>query len=737
MQDGSGSELTTLEGKVTYIVFRNEETFYTVLRVKLNEGGEKSVTMRGILPQVEKDRQYRFTGLYTEHPRYGLQFEIHALEPVLPSEREGVVRYLCGVQFPGIGRRTAQRIVDTLGAECMEDIRADASVLKQVPGLSEEKIRVIEEGLAQEEEGMSELVTFLNVQGIGTRNMIRLSRTYGKEALNKLKENPYRVIEECDGFGFVTADKIAAALGVEKDDPRRLYALLVSLCMDLCVRQGDSYVEAQILADRFVRETEGLNADYEDLLEQALIRRSLVQEENRIYPVSQYDAEKDIAVFLAGFLNQPTSPVEPEVLQQQMDILEQEYGILYDEKQREAVRLLFASRFLILTGGPGTGKTTVVRALVALYQRLFPGSTVLCAAPTGRAAKHLAEVTGTRAQTIHALLKWDLETNTFGVNEENPLAGDLLILDEFSMVDTWLFANLLKACGSISRICLIGDEDQLPSVGPGCVLRDLIADERFSLVRLEHIYRQKEGSDVITLARQIHDGGVDFSQLKENVRFVSCPREQIRPRVVEVVESALTRGYSLADIQVLSPMYSGSAGIDVLNNALQEAFNPPGPDKKECRFGYLTFREGDKILQLKNQPDDDVYNGDIGVLEEVYGKEETENHQPLLVVHFDEGIVEYTPETMDHITLAYCISVHKSQGNEYPIVIMPVTWQFRIMLQKKLLYTGVTRARSSLVLIGEEEAFRYGVEKGASRERRTTLKEQIDTAFSDLQAEFP
>lgn len=717
-------DLIKLNGKFTYVVYRSEDTYYTVAKFRVNDTIEKVIFVVGIMPEIRTNCLYNIYGNYTRHPRYGMQFRIETYELPAPDEEEAIVRYLSGVQFPGVGKKTAKKIADTLGKDCIEKIRNDPDILNTIEGLSEKHIESIKNGIGDEQNDMEELVRFLNVHGIGMRNLTRLNKAYGKEAMKKIRENPYRVIEECEGFGFITADKIAKSLGIEDDDPRRLYAMLVSLVMELCVSKGHSFIYEQELRNAYIKET-GSESYYEQAYSDALMKRRIVAEEDRVYPVSQFDAERFTARFLADFPVKKLEPYDPQELSDALHAFQHETGISYDETQIEAVRMFFENPVSIITGGPGTGKTTVVHGILNIFRELYPGCSVRCAAPTGRAAKRLSELTGAEAATIHSILQWDLESNTFGKNEDDPIDAGLLIIDEFSMVDIWLFSNLLKASGNVMKICIIGDEDQLPSVGPGNVLSDLIASGKFPLTRLMKIHRQKEGNTVIRLAHAVNNGSDDLIHNSDDVSFFEIDRASIKNSLFKIMDHALAKGYSMNDIQVLSPKYSGSAGIDTLNTFLQDCFNPADPLKNEAKTGYMMFREGDKILQLKNQPDDDVYNGDIGILEEIIPAEESVDKRTTLLVNFDGIFVEYNADNWNNITLAYCISIHKSQGSEYPIVIMPVTREMQYMLTKKLLYTGITRARKSLIILGELNAFVKGVHIKEREPRRTTLKDRI------------
>lgn len=713
-----------ITGKFEYIIYHHEENYFTVARFLLHDLTEKCIIVTGYLPIIDEDFLYDLEGSYMEHPKYGMQFKFSSYARVQPKEPDTIVRYLSSPIFVGIGKKLAERIVDTLGIDAINIIKEDINALDQVEKMTEKKKASIKDGLTTEDDSFEKVMQFFMMHGLGIRNIIRLNRAYGKDTIEKMSENPYRVIEELDGFGFKTADKIALSMGYSEDDPQRIQAFLVTLVMNACMRSGNSFVQFDSLKTEFYKHFSSDSVDFNGYLEKLLQRRQLIQEEDRIYHQSQFDSEDGIATFLSLFPYEKLDPYNENILQESLEDIQSQLNIEYDKKQLEAIHRFVNEDIMILTGGPGTGKTTVVRGMVAIFKKIYPLATIACCAPTGRAAKRLSELTDNPSFTIHSLLQWDLETNTFGKNANEPLFVDLLIIDEFSMVDNWLFYNLAKASVHVKKICIIGDENQLPSVSPGCVLKDLIESKLFPVVSLTHIFRQRDGSDVIELASQIRNGNIDLSLLNDDVAFFDCNQYSVKNLVIHIVQQALDKGYELRDIQVLACMYSGVAGIDRLNNALQECFNPYSLEKREWKVGYKTYRENDKILQLKNQPDDDVYNGDIGTLIEIITPDEDIQHQVRFIVDFDGIFVEYTNETFDRITHAYCVSVHKSQGSEYPIVIFPLIEQHQHMLQKSLVYTAITRAKKSLVLLGSKSVC---ISACHSRERRreTTLIQRL------------
>ena len=454
----------------------------------------------------------------------------------------------------------------------------------------------------------------------------------------------------------------------------------------------------------------------------------MVEEEGRLYERQQYEGELIIAQKLKQLTGEQDR-ADSEILLQELCAIEQELSIQYDSLQRQAILGFFSHSFMILNGGPGTGKTTTIQGILKLYQKLFPQEDIVLAAPTGRAAKRLSELSSYHASTIHSLLKWDLETNTFMVNEHDPLSCDVLIIDEFSMVDNRLFAQLLKAVKDDTRLLLIGDDDQLPSVSSGRVLHDLIQSDLFPVYSLQHIFRQAKGSGIASLAAEIRDA--QPLTFDNDVSFLDCTAQQIRKTLLHVVANALEKGYDPRDIQVLAPKYQGNAGIDVLNQDLQALLNPADDHKRELRVGSRIFREGDKVLQLKNMREDAVYNGDIGEIIEIVSEDENALSAAEIVVSFDDQIVEYAQDTLYYLTHAYCISIHKSQGNEYPIVILPVISEQRFMLNRRLLYTAVTRAKSALVVMGDRELFTASIQKEEQRLRNTSLVQHLQFYFSD------
>ncbi len=719
-------ETTSIVGKIGHIIYKDEKTRYTVARFRLYELNEKMITITGYLPQFQDDCLLNLTGTYLDHPRFGMQFQVQHYHRVLPTEPESIITFLSSPLFPGIGKKFAESIVDRWGEDSLVILKENPSLLKEIKGYTPKKEEALVNGLVNYGED-EEAIRFFTTHGLGIRNILRLERAYGKDAYRLVKENPYRLIEEVDGIGFKIADKLALNMGFDWDDPRRLMAGLCAMTMEECMHTGESYVEYERLAQVFANQFNDNSLDFDQLLKDAVQSQKLFQVNEKIFHPSQYKSEQYIAHTLKEYPYLDLQPISDEEVMVHLELLEKELNITYDESQKEAILTFFHSPFTIMTGGPGTGKSTVIGAMIHLWKRLYPSYSLACAAPTGRASKRLFELNGVESFTIHSLLKWDLESNTFGMDETNPLSIDCLIVDEFSMVDTWLMSHLLKASQQVKKILIVGDKDQLPSVAPGQVLKDLIDCQVFPVISLTHIYRQKEGSDVISLAHQIREKELDFDVLKNDIKWFECRAVDVKQIVLEVVAQAQLKGYPLQQIQVLAPMYSGLAGIDALNHTIQKFVNPPDEMKRELKVGTQIFREQDKILQLKNQPNDDVYNGDIGVCIEIIYAKEDELKQNRIIVDFDGRIVEYTSETFIHITLAYCVSVHKAQGSEYPIVILPVVPEHRFMLQKRLLYTAVTRASKSLILIGSKQLFSQGISVNEDIPRKTCLLEYLIT----------
>ncbi|MCU9613972.1 ATP-dependent RecD-like DNA helicase [Caldibacillus lycopersici] len=751
------SQQAFIKGRHIVTIFHNETNLYTVLRIRVEDCSEdfqeKEAVITGYFPRIHEEESYTFYGEFQEHPRYGKQFQTTHFQQELPQTKQGVIQYLSSDLFKGIGKKTAESIVEVLGENAISRILASPSLLDTVPKLSPEKAKELYEALL-EHQGLEKILVQLNQYGFGPQLSMRIYQSYKEETLHIIEKNPYRLVEDVEGIGFGRADELGSKLGIQGNHPDRIKAGCLYKLEVESLNEGHSF----LLKDHLINEVKKLleskqpiqidsNAIAYEILKLEE-EKKLVVEENRVYMPSVYYSEKGLVNNIKRILSQKEYKdqfPESEFLLA-LGSLEERLSIEYAPSQREAIQKALTSPMLILTGGPGTGKTTVIKGIVELYSELhgcsldpkdykrdevFP---FLLAAPTGRAAKRMSESTGLPAVTIHRLLGWN-GTESFDYHEDNPIEGKIIIIDEMSMVDIWLAHNLFKALPEHMQVIVVGDEDQLPSVGPGQVLKDLLASERIPTVRLTDIYRQENGSSIIDLAHSIKNGKVPSNLLEQQKdrSFIPCSTGQMSEVVKQIVTHAIKKGYSKKDIQVLAPMYRGPAGVDQLNIMLQEILNGnPDGRKRELTFGDIVYRVGDKILQLVNQPEKNIFNGDMGEIVAIFFAKENEEKQDQLIVSFDGNEITYTRQDLNQITLAYCCSIHKSQGSEFPVVLLPIVKSYYRMLRRNLLYTAVTRSKEKLILCGEMDAFQMAVNRTDDNSRNTTLKDRIVESITNM-----
>ena len=702
-----------LKGIVVAKIYTSEQSGFGIFQVVLFNSDSKPLTIKGPIANLEVEGSYEFSGYYHEDPRYGLQFAITNYRKTVPNDRDFVIRYLSGPAFPGIGAKTAETLVDTYGDDVLERIRERQLNEIEVKGLSKEKATKVINTI-QQHDPHEEAITFLLANGLGSKQIQKIMAVYEERAIDIIRKNPYQLVFDIDGIGFATADKVARLMDFDEAHTFRYEAYLLDRFKFVSFSNGDSFMAIEALREAVLDMDETV---FEDAYLALLKRGVLIEDDGRIYHYTQFESEEYCAKFLSEFTFDGTL-FQLDDFDQKIEQVEKNLFITFDEDQKGAIASFLNEDVMILTGGPGTGKSTLLAGIVNLLQTSMPRLHITLCAPTGRAAKRLESLTNVHAATVHSVLNWNLEKNVFGMNEDNPLDTDILIVDEFSMVDIWLFANLLKASGHVKKFLFVGDQDQLPSVGAGYVLGDLIRSKRFKTIALKRNYRQEQGSEVIDLALNMNQGIFNIDGYHKDVSFFNSRYGTVKDIVLKVVEEALNRGYTLNDIQVLAPMYDGPSGIDNLNHFLQKMCNPAHVHKNEIVVGKRIFREGDKMLQLKNQPDDFVFNGDIGMLVEVNPKQ--------LVVDFDGVIVEYGPQDFINLSHAYAMSVHKAQGSEYPIIVLIAVKSFYRMLSRKLYYTGATRSSKSLVLVGDYEAFDHAVHHAQEIKRNTYFVERLE-----------
>lgn len=735
-------------GEVLSIFFQNPSNFYKVMLVRIKDTNttytEKEIVATGNFGQIKEEVPYRFYGDVVNHPKYGLQFQSNRYIQEKPSSKEALIAYLSGPRFVGVGTVTATKIVEDLGEGVIETILENPETLKQVKGLNKKKRETILNVL-EEEEGMDQAVLKLNQYGLGNQLAYKIYQVYQEKTLEIIRNNPYKLVEDIENIGFKRADAIAEQMGIKADSPNRIRASILYVLSELCFSSGNTYVVSEPLMKEAIKILEGSRSfliEPESVADEIIAlsnEGTIIQEEDRFYLPSLYASEWGITTSVEQMLDrQDSKKFDSKEIQKEISQMEKKLAIHYGKSQKQAIEKALQSPLFILTGGPGTGKTTVINGIVSLFAEMndlsldpyaykdesFP---ILLAAPTGRAAKRMNETTGLPSSTIHRLLGLTGQEDMDTTDIDRTLSGQLLVVDEMSMVDTWLANQLFKAIPSDMQVILVGDKDQLPSVGPGQILHDLINSKRIPQMELNEIYRQDDGSSITTLAHEIKKGILpeDFRKNQVDRSFFPCSSTQVMDVVTQVVTKAIEKGFTAQEIQVLAPMYKGPAGINNLNQMLQNLFNPnPSGRRKEVKHMDSVYRIGDKVLQLVNEPELNVFNGDMGEITGITYAKESEDNADELTIQFDANEVTYRRNEWNKITLAYCCSIHKSQGSEFEMVILPLVRSYHRMLKKDLLYTAITRASKLLILCGDEAAFHKSL-SSSSANRKTTLVQRL------------
>jgi len=719
--------MPTIYGLLEKIIYYNEENGFLV--AKLQEKGKKELTtIVGNLSGVNPGESLKLTGRWVHNKRFGEQFQVERFEVTVPATLHGIQKYLGSGLIKGIGPIMAERIVRKFGLNTLEIIEKTPEKLSEVEGIGPKRIAMITKAWEEQRE-IKEIMIFLQGHGVSAAYSAKIYKQYGTRSIEMVKENPYRLAHDIHGIGFITADKIAQNLGIDPNSLIRAKAGLIYVLNELSEDGHVYYPERDLIH----KAREILKVDQEIII-QAISELSLDREiflvdldpegnHRAVYLAPFYVAETGIAQRLRKLKESPSNirPINPE---RAIEWVQQKLKIELAQRQKEAVLLAASSKVLIITGGPGTGKTTIIMAILRIFQQLK--LRIFLAAPTGRAAKRMNEATGWESKTIHRLLEYSPQKDGFKKDQDDPLEADVVIIDEASMVDTLLMYYLLKTIPSHAHLILVGDVDQLPSVGPGNVLRDIINSDIFTVVRLTEIFRQAQESMIVVNAHRLNQG--EFPILKDadkreeaDFQFIhEEDPEKILDKILTLCSERIPerfRFHPIRDIQVITPMHKGIIGVSNLNVELQKKLNP---DQPGITHGSRTFRLGDKVMQIVNNYDKEIFNGDIGWVSKI-NQEDRE-----VTIDFDGRLIPYDYSDLDEVVLAYAISVHKSQGSEYPVVILPVVTQHYLLLQRNLIYTGITRAKKLVVLIGTKKALAIAIKNKKPQLRYTHLSERLD-----------
>lgn len=732
MPDSAPLQPQQIEAVMEETIFRNEENGYSVVQMR---AGRESVTVVGVLPTLAAGEQVLLTGQWVEHPQYGRQWKAAGCEIRKPTTLLGIERYLGSGLIHGVGPATAKLLVAEFGKMTLDILSEHPERLTEVSGIGKKRARQIADSfLAQY--AAREAMVFLQSYGVSPSLAVKISRVYGADAQRKIRENPYRLMDDIEGVGFLTADRIALSLGIPPESEYRLRSGIKYVLMEAANGAGHTFLPRSVLtaeAARALRVTEDM---LENPLDALVFSREVIRaeaeglKEEALLLATYYYAEKEIARYMALLMSAaPHAGADPLP---RIRAFEQEYRIHFSDRQRQAVSEAVKRGLLVITGGPGTGKTTIINCILSLL-----GKNVLLAAPTGRAAKRMSEATGHEAKTLHRLLEFAGEEGKFQRDEQNPLDASCVIVDEMSMVDVFLMRSLLRALKPGTRLILVGDADQLPSVGAGNVLGDILQSGVIPSVRLTDIFRQSEESLIVLNAHRINHGEAPILNRRDSDFFFERKpfAEEAAQAIVGLCQKRLPAflhsDAPARDIQVLSPTKKSGAGVYQLNAMLQAALNPPAPYKKEIVYGNTVFRQGDKVMHIKNNyqlawkmdggdEGEGVFNGDVGFITAV----DTED-RVVTVRYDDERTVTYDYQQLEEMELAYCLSVHKSQGSEFPCVVMPVVGGPPRLLTRNLFYTALTRARKLVVLVGREDAIEAMVRNDHIAQRYTTLRQRL------------
>ena len=690
---------------------------------------DKTITFTGYFHELNDMDTYLFFGKLVEHPKYGTQFSVSSYERCKPEEKDAIVEFLTSGLFKGIGEKKAKSIVDVLGKDTLPIILEHPDNLILIPGITKSNIDTLHNKL-KEYESSYETVLYLSNLGFSTKDSMLVYNFYKERVKEVIDADIYQLEYSIYELGFKKIDRIALKNGVEQDAMIRIRAAILYIMEEVSNTYGHSYFYYDEIYEYLPRVLSTFISDdlYQEALQSLLVDLKVVQKEEKYYLKEMYDAECLIVKRFRLLARKEDESFKN--LDDKFSEMEEVFGISYNEEQKQAILMSVCKNFLIITGGPGTGKTTIMKGMIELYKEVHKLSyekladRIALLAPTGRAAKRMSEATLMPASTIHSFLKWQKDTNKFQVNEYHKSKVELVIIDETSMIDTMLMASLLRGISANCKIIMVGDSYQLPSVGPGQLLHDVIASGKLPVVELKELYRQGKDSNIISLAYDIRNGCVEdevFNQ-DEDLTFISCSDDQVISNLMDV--SSTFKDLSYKKFQVLAPMYKGNYGIDIINNQLQRIFNPKDSSKKELVVGEVIFREGDKVIELTNMPEENIFNGDIGIISQIITSPAKK-----IIVDFDGNEVTFTAANFNKFRLAYAISIHKAQGSEFDVVVMPLVQSYRKMLYRKLVYTGITRSKKMLYLIGDKVALKQAVHNTSSDIRRTTIQDFLENGI--------